>query len=100
MMTAQQIQLKSDQNYGYQFGSLFLSQGAMTNNLDAKGFKPYCSPEEYAKALSRGSKHGAVSAIVDEIPYIKIFLAKYPGEYSMTKYIPTTNGFGFVSDIL
>ncbi|XP_048328099.2 glutamate receptor 1.2 isoform X2 [Ziziphus jujuba] len=97
MMTIQQIQLKPDQNYvGYQFGSLISSQGGITNKLHSKGYKPYNSPEEYAKALSKGSKHGGVSAIIDEIPYIKIFLAKYPGEYSMIQYMPTSNGFGFV----
>ncbi|MBA0548356.1 hypothetical protein Golob_019462, partial [Gossypium lobatum] len=41
------------------------------------------SPEEYANALSKDSKKGGVSAIIDEIPYIKIFLEKYSARYSM-----------------
>nr|GEV05173.1 ribonuclease H-like domain-containing protein [Tanacetum cinerariifolium] len=46
--------------------------------------KPYTSAEEYADALSRGSKRGGVDAIVDEIPCIKEFLAHYPSGYSIT----------------
>lgn len=60
-------------------------------NLNFKDdrLKPYSSPEEYADALTRGSKNGGVSAIIDEIPYIKIFLAKYPGDYVMIASEPT-----------
>ncbi|CAB4269246.1 unnamed protein product [Prunus armeniaca] len=58
--------------------------------------RSYKTVEEYADALSRGSKHGGVSAIVDEVPYIKIFLGHYPTGYSMIKPESTTNGFGFV----
>ncbi|KAF3434905.1 hypothetical protein FNV43_RR21992 [Rhamnella rubrinervis] len=60
-------------------------------------FKTFLSPQQYVDALSKGSKHGGISAIIDEIPYIKIFLAMYPGEYLMIKSMSTTNGFGFVS---
>ncbi|XP_061998781.1 glutamate receptor 1.4-like [Rosa rugosa] len=58
--------------------------------------KLYYTVEQFADALSRGSKHGGVSAIIKEIPYLKIFLAKYPADYSMIKHKLTTNGFGFV----
>ncbi|KAJ0111330.1 hypothetical protein Patl1_03145 [Pistacia atlantica] len=58
--------------------------------------QPFRSPEEDANALSRGSKKGGVSAIIDEIPYIKIFLARYSADYSMITSTSSTNGFGFV----
>ncbi|KAL5562233.1 hypothetical protein UlMin_031980 [Ulmus minor] len=93
MMTVHQIQLNEKGNYiGYQMGSFTL--GALSN-VNYKGFKPVHSPDEYADALSRGSKHGGVSVIIDEIPYIKIFLARYPNHYSMIKTISSSNGFGF-----
>lgn len=38
--------------------------------------KPYKSAEDYANALSKGTKD-SVTAISDEVPYIKAFLAKY-----------------------
>ncbi|KAL5577311.1 hypothetical protein UlMin_019010 [Ulmus minor] len=83
MMTVEQIQLKADGDYiGY-------------HNLNFKGLKPLGSCEEFADALSKGSKHGGVSAIIDEIPYIKLFLARYPHHYSMIKSVSNTNGFGF-----
>ena len=88
----QQIQLASKENYiGYQVGSLVI------NNLHFADpwLRPYNSPKEYADGLSNGS----VVAIIDEIPYLKIFLAKYPGNYAMVASASTgtTNGFGFVS---
>ncbi|CAB4269250.1 unnamed protein product [Prunus armeniaca] len=95
IMTVNQIQLSSRGNYiGYHTGSLISQR--VVENLNFKGVKPYNSIEEYGLALSRGSKHGGVSAIVDEVPYIKIFLAHYPTSYSMIKPESSTNGFGFV----
>ncbi|KAL6289612.1 hypothetical protein ACE6H2_007122 [Prunus campanulata] len=94
IMTVNQIRLHSRGNYiGYQTGSS--TEGGI-KNLNFKGLKPCNSVEEYADVLSRGSKHGGVSAIVDEVPYIKIFLAHYPTGYSMIKPESSTNGFGFV----
>ncbi|VVA36018.1 PREDICTED: glutamate receptor, partial [Prunus dulcis] len=93
IMTVNQIRLNSGGDYiGYQSGSF--TQGVV-KNLNFKGLKPYNSVEEYALALSSGSKHGGVSAIVDEVPFIKIFLAHYPTGYSMIKPESSTNGFGF-----
>ncbi|GKD98413.1 hypothetical protein Tco_1382310, partial [Tanacetum coccineum] len=83
---------------GYQLGSPV--QGALVRNFNFEGttLKPYDSlPEKYADALTRGSKNGGVDAIVDEIPYIKEFLAQYPSGYSMTVSETIANGFGFVS---
>ncbi|KAJ4719203.1 Glutamate receptor [Melia azedarach] len=99
MLTVQQIQLASlkDNYIGYQFGSF--TRGAVSSNLNFQDsrLKNYNSVEEYANALSKGSKNGGVYAIVDEIPYIKIFLAKHSTHYAMIRLnSTTTNGFGFV----
>ncbi|KAM7527512.1 hypothetical protein LguiB_030922 [Lonicera macranthoides] len=96
LLTVQQIQLTTKGDFiGYNGGSLV--HGFIVNNLNFKDnkLKPYVSPEEYADALSRGSKNGGAGAIIDEIPYIKIFLAKYPNDYAMITSQPTTTGFGF-----
>ncbi|BBG97145.1 glutamate receptor 2.2 [Prunus dulcis] len=94
MMTVKQIQFNSKVNsIGYQIGTF--TKGPI--DLNFKGLKQFIhSEEEYADALSRGSKHGGASAIIDEIPYIKIFLAKYSAKFSMIKTKSTTNGFAFV----
>ncbi|PWA47288.1 Extracellular ligand-binding receptor [Artemisia annua] len=97
LLTVEQIQLASKRgSIGYQYGSFV--KGALVRNLNFEDtrLKPYSSPEEYADALTRGSKNGGVDAIVDEIPYIKEFLALYPSGYSMTLSETITNGFGFV----
>ncbi|GJZ21603.1 extracellular ligand-binding receptor [Tanacetum coccineum] len=96
LLTVEQIQLASKRgSIGYNSGSIF--QGTLVRNLNFQDtrLKPYNSAEEYADALSRGSKRGGVDAIVDEIPYIKEFLADYPSGYSMTVSKITSNGFGF-----
>ncbi|KAK0590916.1 hypothetical protein LWI29_033199 [Acer saccharum] len=93
MLTVQQIQLGSNDYVG------FHSITRATNNINFEDSRlnEYNSPEEYADALSKGSKKGGVSAIIDEIPYIKIFLARYPAQYTtvIPKNPPSTNGFGF-----
>ena len=40
---------------------------------------------------------GVVAAIFDEIPYIKLFLAKFCSMYTMVGPTYKTDGFGFVS---
>ncbi|KAH7662084.1 glutamate receptor ionotropic plant protein [Dioscorea alata] len=64
-------------------------------NIDASKLKAFDSAEAYDEALSKGSARGGVSAIIDEIPYIKVFLSKYCGKYTMVGTIYRTDGFGF-----
>ncbi|XVE78206.1 hypothetical protein DITRI_Ditri13aG0125900 [Diplodiscus trichospermus] len=99
MMTVQNFELNSKRSYiGYQAGSI-ITRGVWISNLNFENntLKPFATIEEYANALSKGSKNGGVSAILDEISYIKIFLAEYSVDYSLVKSLSTTNGFGFVS---
>ncbi|XP_065010062.1 glutamate receptor 2.8-like [Musa acuminata AAA Group] len=51
----------------------------------------YESPQEYHDALLNGS----VAAIVDEIPYLKVFLSKYCDKFTMVGTIDKTSGLGF-----
>ncbi|KAK8654085.1 hypothetical protein V6N13_128062 [Hibiscus sabdariffa] len=83
MLTVQQIELNLKGEYvGYHTGSSI--SGAFSNlNFENQGLKPYNSPEDYDNALRRGSKNGGVSAIIDEMPYLKLFLAKYPADYTI-----------------
>ncbi|XP_041018724.1 glutamate receptor 2.1-like [Juglans microcarpa x Juglans regia] len=64
-------------------------------NIDESKLKPYSTPEQYHEALSSGSQNGGVAAIFDEIPHIKIFLAKYGSKYTMAGPVYKTDGFGF-----
>ncbi|XVF81316.1 hypothetical protein PTKIN_Ptkin15bG0146200 [Pterospermum kingtungense] len=99
MMTVQRIQLNSKTSYiGYMEGSNIM-KGAFISNLNFENYtlKPFRTVQDMATALSKGSENGGVSAILDEIPYIKIFLARYSSDNSLVKSMSTTNGFGFVS---
>ncbi|KAL9999342.1 putative solute-binding protein family 3/ domain of MltF [Helianthus debilis subsp. tardiflorus] len=97
MLTIQQIQLtRRGIDVGYHAGSFI--EGVIVNNSNFKepSLLPYNSLAEYASALAGGSKKGGVVAIMDEFPYIKLFLAKYGSAYRLVSYEPSTNGFGFV----
>ncbi|CAI9300857.1 unnamed protein product [Lactuca saligna] len=96
LLTIEQIRLASKgDSIGYHDGPF--AEGYIVSNLNFKdtSLRPYSTTSEYAKALSRGSKNNGVDAIVDEIPYLKEFLALYPSGYSMVVSKMTTNGFGF-----
>ncbi|KAM1127260.1 glutamate receptor 3.3 [Malus sylvestris] len=65
----------SDEPIGYQVGSFaehYLSEelGIPKNRLIALG-----SPQAYARALQLGPKKGGVAAVVDERPYVELFLS-------------------------
>lgn len=53
--------------------------------------RAFSSPEEYNDALSTGK----VAVIVDEIPYLKVFLAKYCHNYTMVGPTYKFDGFGY-----
>lgn len=56
---------------------------------------PYETVEQYHDALSNGE----AAAIFDEIPYIRIFLAKYCDKFMMVGPTYKSDGFGFVSSV-
>ncbi|KAF8035510.1 hypothetical protein BT93_C1515 [Corymbia citriodora subsp. variegata] len=64
-------------------------------DFDKSNLKPYSSVEEFHNALSNGSENGGVSAIFDELPYLKLLLAEYPDKYKIVGPTYKTGGFGF-----
>ncbi|KAL0459025.1 UNVERIFIED_CONTAM: Glutamate receptor 2.8 [Sesamum latifolium] len=91
-----QIKLAKSDSIGYQANSLLRGFMVKNNlNFTDNRLKIYQSLEEYDAALRIGSKGGGVRAIIDEIPYIKVFLARYPHDYTMIESSLTTGGFGF-----
>ncbi|KAH6755666.1 glutamate receptor 2.7 [Perilla frutescens var. hirtella] len=104
MLTVQQLQptvthiydlIKDGEYVGYQYGS-FVAGLMRKYNFDSSMFRSYKTLEEYDEALSKGSRNGGVAAIVDELPYIRLFLSKYCNKYTMISPIYPTSGFGFV----
>ncbi|KAI6680607.1 hypothetical protein NL676_034488, partial [Syzygium grande] len=80
---------------GYQEGSYVRGFLVRQLNFDESRLIPYGSPEEYHEALSKGSENGGVAAIFDDLPCIKLFLAKYCNKYKMVGPTYKTDGFGF-----
>lgn len=104
MLTVEQLQpsitdindlIRSRDFVGFQDGS-FVSSLFSSMNFDRSMFTYYSSFEEYDEALSKGSRNGGVGAIVDELPYIRLFLSKYCSKYTMIGPIYQTSGFGFL----
>ncbi|KAJ3685968.1 hypothetical protein LUZ61_015132 [Rhynchospora tenuis] len=107
MLTVQQLQptvtdihdlQKNGEYVGYETGS-FVEGLLQELKFDKSRIRVY-QPEEFAEALGKGSANGGVAAIVHEIPYIKLFLAKNCKSYTMVGPIYKTAGFGFVSLLL
>ena len=68
---------------GYQKNSFVRELLVEQLNIDESKLEAYRTPEEYDEAMSNVSDNGGVAAIVDEIPYIKLFLSKYCSRYAM-----------------
>ncbi|KAL3528514.1 hypothetical protein ACH5RR_007836 [Cinchona calisaya] len=103
MLTVQQLQpdvtdifdlVKNGEYIGYQTGS-FITELLKSKMFDASKFINYNTFEEYDEALSEGSRNGGVDGIVDELPYLRLFLAKYCRKYTMVGPTFKTAGFGF-----
>ncbi|KAI0495185.1 hypothetical protein KFK09_025335 [Dendrobium nobile] len=91
-LTVQQLQspingidslIATNDPIGYQEGSFSWSYMVNSLNIPRSRLISLRTPDDYEEALLRGPKNGGVVAIVDELPYIEIFLA-------------TKNGFGIV----
>lgn len=86
----------SDEPIGFQVGSfaeryLIEDIGISKSRLVALG-----SPEAYAKALLLGPNKGGVAAIIDERPYVEIFLSTQC-TFRIVGQEFTRSGWGFVS---
>ncbi|GFZ10547.1 glutamate receptor 3.3 [Actinidia rufa] len=89
----------SDEPIGYQVGSfvenyLIKEIGIPKSRLVALG-----SPEEYATALQHGPKKGGVGAVVDERPYVELFLSSQC-KFRIVGQDFTKGGWGFCSVVM
>ncbi|PWA83957.1 ionotropic glutamate receptor, metazoa, Periplasmic binding protein-like I [Artemisia annua] len=100
LLTVEQFELASKGGtLGFHGGSFKAGlSGVTVSNLHFENYRhrPYFSYEDYAEALSKGGKHGGADAIIDEIPYIKMFLGKYSDDYALISSEPSTSGLGFI----
>ncbi|KAL0440474.1 UNVERIFIED_CONTAM: Glutamate receptor 3.3 [Sesamum latifolium] len=83
-----------DDPIGYQVGSFaehYLTEGI---GISRSRLKALGSPEEYAEALQKGPENGGVAAVVDERPYIELFLASQC-KFRIIGQEFTKSGWGF-----
>ncbi|CAH1454009.1 unnamed protein product [Lactuca virosa] len=104
MLTVQKLQptltnisqLKESGDYvGCQDGSFVADMLIKDMGFNGDKLKKYANVQEYANALSNGTTKNGVSAIVDEVPYLKTLQAKSCNKYVMVGTTYKTAGFGF-----
>lgn len=100
ILTVQQFQpaatdlqtlIDQGQKIGYQLGSFVVGKLKEKNASDEQ-IVGLSTDQEYADVLLNGT----VAAIVDEVPYIKVFLSKHCSGFMMVGPTYKTDGFGFV----
>ncbi|KAK8459834.1 hypothetical protein SEVIR_2G221600v4 [Setaria viridis] len=103
ILTVQQLQptetdihelIKKGEYVGYHNGS-YVGDLLEELGFDRRKIRAYETSDDFADALSKGSKMGGITAVVHEVPYIKIFLAKHCKGYTMVGPIYKSEGFGF-----
>ncbi|KAL6873797.1 hypothetical protein ACP4OV_013879 [Aristida adscensionis] len=80
---------------GYQAGKFTRKYLINEFNIPESRLVPLNTIQEYADALNRGPSAGGVAAIVDEKPYVEIFLSHYCN-FRMVGQEFTKEGWGFV----
>lgn len=81
---------------GYQVGSFAYGYLSENLNIHQSRLVELHSPEEYESALRLGPDNGGVAAIVDELPYVELFLSKHT-DFGIIGQPFTKRGWGFVS---
>ncbi|XVF48219.1 hypothetical protein PTKIN_Ptkin03bG0172300 [Pterospermum kingtungense] len=88
--------LKRRESVGVQNGSFI--KGILLDRLKChqSQLKIFHTPEELHELFTKGSANGGISAALDGILYMKLFLAKYCGKYTTVETSYKTDGVGFV----
>ncbi|CAL5349532.1 unnamed protein product [Camellia sinensis] len=84
----------SDDPIGYRAGSFAERYLNEEIGIPKSRLVPLASPEEYATALQRGPKKGGVAAVVDEQPYIELFLSSHC-KFRIVGQVFTKSSWGF-----
>ena len=85
--------IKKGERVGYQYGSFVYEFLIKSMKFDESKLVKYESPEELDELFSKDG----IAAAFDEIPYMKVFLAKYCSKYTAVGPTYKFDGFGFVS---
>lgn len=81
---------------GYQGGTFTYSYLTESLFVPKSSLVRLGSPEEYERALRLGPHNGGVAAIIDELPYVELFLSNQT-DFGIIGQPFTKSGWGFVS---
>ncbi|PON68736.1 Ionotropic glutamate receptor [Parasponia andersonii] len=79
---------------GYQVGSFVYNYLTEILYIPSTRLVSLRSPEEYERALRQGPSNGGVAAIIDELPYVELFLSEQT-DFGIIGQAFTRNGWGF-----
>lgn len=89
--------ISSTQLIGIQDGSFAKRYLIDELNIQPSRIISLKDPKAYVDALTRGPKAGGVMAIVDELPYIELFMSSTDCKFRTVGQEFTKSGWGFVS---
>ncbi|KNA07612.1 hypothetical protein SOVF_170050 [Spinacia oleracea] len=87
--------ISSNDPIGIQDGSFARDYLVRELNIAESRIKSLKNQAEYADALERGPKNGGVAAIVDELPYVEVFLSYSNCNVQIVGQEFTKSGWGF-----
>ncbi|KAL8478300.1 hypothetical protein ACS0TY_030274 [Phlomoides rotata] len=87
--------ISSMEPIGIQDGSFAYRYLINELNIAESRLRVLKSQDEYVKALLQGPTGGGVAAIVDELPYVELFLSNMKCEFSIEGREFTKSGWGF-----
>ena len=89
--------ISSNDPIGVQDGSFAYNYLLEELKIPESRLRSLKNADEYANALQLGPKSGGVAAIVDELPYIELFLYNTDCKFRTVGQEFTKSGWGFVS---
>ena len=89
--------ISSDDRIGVQDGSFVWRYLVDEMNIAESRLVKLKDMEAYFKALTDGPRRGGVAAIVDELPYIELFMSNTKCTFRTVGQEFTKSGWGFVS---
>ncbi|KAG9454106.1 hypothetical protein H6P81_007010 [Aristolochia fimbriata] len=87
--------ISSNEPIGIQTGSFARNYLIQELNIAESRIKTIEHPEEYTQALQLGPQGGGVAAIVDELPYVELFLTASKCKFKIVGPEFTKSGWGF-----
>ncbi|XP_074294060.1 glutamate receptor 3.4-like [Silene latifolia] len=87
--------ISSNEPIGIQDGSFAYDYLVKELNVAESRIKTLKNQDEYVDALRRGPNNGGVAAIVDELPYVQLFLSYSNCEFQIVGQVFTKSGWGF-----